>query len=49
MRMATILRTDIFINWVNRLRDRRAAARIATRVLRLADGNAGDVRPVGKA
>jgi putative addiction module killer protein len=48
MRMATILRTDIFINWVNRLRDRRAAARIATRVLRLADGNAGDVRPVGE-
>ncbi len=29
------------------LRDRRAAARIAIRIDRLALGNAGDVRPVG--
>jgi len=43
-----ILRTDIFINWLNALRDRRAAARIAVRIMRLEDGNAGDVKPVGE-
>jgi putative addiction module killer protein len=46
--MATILRTDIFIGWLNGLRDRRAAARITARILRLADGNPGDVKPVGE-
>jgi putative addiction module killer protein len=44
----TILRTDIFIDWLNALRDRRAAARIAARIMRLEDGNAGDVKPVGE-
>lgn len=45
--MATILRTDIFVDRLNALRDRRAAARITARILRLADGNPGDVKPVG--
>jgi len=43
-----VLRTDIFIDWLNALRDRRAAARIAVRIMRLEDGNAGDVKPVGE-
>jgi putative addiction module killer protein len=46
--MFTVRRTDIFIDWLNGLKDRRAAARIATRVLRMESGNFGDVRPVGE-
>jgi putative addiction module killer protein len=46
--MFTIHRTDIFIAWLNNLKDRRAAARIAARILRLEDGNLGDVKPVGE-
>lgn len=33
---------------VDQLTDRRAAARILVRLTRLAAGNAGDVRPVGR-
>ncbi len=40
-------RTDIFKDWLDGLKDRRAAARIRARVLRLEDGNLGDVKPVG--
>jgi putative addiction module killer protein len=46
--MFTIHRIDIFIAWLNNLKDRRAAARIAARILRLEDGNLGDVKPVGE-
>ena len=46
--MFTVRRTDIFIGWLNGLKDRRAAARIAARILRLEDGNLGDVKPVGE-
>ena len=46
--MFTVRRTDIFIDWLNGLKDRRAAARIAIRVLRMEGGNFGDVRPVGE-
>jgi putative addiction module killer protein len=42
--MFTVRRTDIFIGWLNGLKDRRAAARI----LRLEDGNLGDARSVGE-
>ena len=45
--MMTISRTDEFSDWLHRLRDERAKARIALRIDRLALGNAGDVRPVG--
>lgn len=45
--MVTIRQTDVFRSWMRELRDRRAAARIAIRIDRLALGNAGDVRPVG--
>jgi len=44
----TVRRTDVFIDWLTNLRDRRAAARIAARILRLEDGNLGDVKPVGE-
>jgi putative addiction module killer protein len=43
-----ILRTDIFSNWLFRLRDRRAAARIASRILRIESGNLGDAKSVGE-
>lgn len=46
--MFTVIRTNIFINWVRSLKDRRAAARIAVRIDRLADGNPGQVRDVGE-
>lgn len=45
--MFTVRRTDIFKDWLDGLKDRRAAARIRARVLRLEDGNLGDVKPVG--
>ena len=34
--------------WLSSLRDRRAVARIAARLDRLAAGNPGDVEPVGE-
>lgn len=45
--MIRVQRTDVFIAWFRRLRDEEARARIALRINRLAQGNAGDVRPVG--
>ena len=48
MIMFTIKRTNLFIDWLKRLKDRRAAARIAVRIDRLADGNPGQVRDVGE-
>jgi len=42
-----ILQTETFARWLTDLRDRRAAARIAERLRRLALGNPGDVKPVG--
>ena len=43
-----ILRSDEFNNWLQRLRDERARARIQARILRLSMGNAGDAKPVGE-
>jgi putative addiction module killer protein len=40
--------TQTFDRWLLDLRDRRAAARIAARINRLAAGNPGDVKPVGQ-
>ena len=40
--------TLAFTAWLSGLRDRRAAARVAIRLARYADGNPGDVRPVGE-
>ncbi len=37
-----------FSDWLSRLRDHRAKAKIAARIERLGLGNAGDVKPVGR-
>lgn len=39
--------TEAFVDWIAGLRDSAAAARIAVRIDRLADGHPGDARPVG--
>ena len=46
--MLIVRQTDVFRSWLQSLRDRRAVARIAIRIDRLALGNAGDIRPVGR-
>jgi putative addiction module killer protein len=45
--MLTVEKTDIFLDWLQSLRDVRAIARIQIRIDRLALGNAGDVNSVG--
>ncbi len=45
--MVEVLKSDVFAKWLNGLKDRRAAARIIIRIERLAQGNPGDVKPVG--
>jgi putative addiction module killer protein len=42
-----IRKTDIFSKWLDGLRDIRARARVQARIERLAQGNTGDVEPVG--
>jgi putative addiction module killer protein len=43
-----IHKTDVYVQWLDGLRDIAARARILARVERLAAGNPGDVRPVGE-
>ncbi len=38
--------TDVFGKWLMNLRDDRAAAKVLTRIDRLAAGNVGDCRPL---
>ena len=45
--MIEIRQTDVYAQWLDKLRDRQAKARIAIRIRRLSLGNPGDVRPVG--
>ena len=45
--MLEIRQSEVFVAWLSALRDRRAAARIAERLRRLALGNPGDVKPIG--
>ncbi len=45
--MVEFRQTETFRKWRQRLKDDRARAMIASRVDRLAFGNAGDVKPVG--
>ena len=42
-----IRKTGIYADWIARLRDTQAIARIDVRVRRLSTGNPGDVKPVG--
>lgn len=45
--MFELVKSATFDTWFRGLRDARAKARIATRLDRVADGNFGDVKPVG--
>jgi len=47
LRYVTESGKDVFGEWLESLRDERAAAKVAVRVNRLAAGNFGDCRPVG--
>src|SRR5271157_4172730 len=46
--MIEFKQTETFRKWRTRLKDERARAMIASRLDRLAFGNAGDVKPVGQ-
>jgi putative addiction module killer protein len=43
-----IIRSEEFDDWLKRLRDLRARARVQARITRLGMGNPGDVKPVGE-
>jgi putative addiction module killer protein len=43
-----VRQTETFSRWLNGLADRRARAKIAARIDRLAQGNLGDVASVGE-
>ena len=45
--MIQVRRTEFFDEWLARLKDEKAKARVAARIDRLAHGNPGDVKPVG--
>jgi putative addiction module killer protein len=45
--MIEFKQTETFLRWRTHLKDERARAMIASRLDRLAFGNAGDVKPVG--
>jgi putative addiction module killer protein len=45
--MFEVRRTGEFIDWLTRLRDVQARARIAKRIDRLTQGNFGDAKSVG--
>jgi putative addiction module killer protein len=45
--MSEFRETVVFASWVKQLRDIRARAKIRVRIDRFAQGNAGDVAPVG--
>jgi putative addiction module killer protein len=42
-----VRQTDAFRNWLRKLRDDKAAARIIARMRRLEQGNPGDAKPIG--
>ena len=46
--MIEIRKTDLFIQWLEDLRDIQTRARVQARIQRLATGNPGDVEPVGE-
>jgi putative addiction module killer protein len=43
-----VRQTEVFANWLRKLRDRQARARIQIRIRRLSLGNFGDIKPVGE-
>lgn len=46
--MVVVRQTETFSEWLQDLRDRKAAAKIAARLARLELGNFGDAEPVGE-
>ena len=46
--MFTIIKTERFDKWLNKLKDRQAKLRILDRIDSMIDGNLGDVKPVGE-
>lgn len=46
--MPAIFTTPVFDKWFERLRDRKAAARVQARIDRAESGNLGDCKPVGE-
>ena len=46
--MIEIHKTEIFTDWFDNLKDRRARARVQARIDRMELGNFGDVAPVGE-
>ena len=45
--MNTIQTTELFDRWFDRMKDRKAKARIQVRIDRAEEGNFGDCQPVG--
>ena len=45
--MVNVVQTEAFRSWLARLRDRRAVARIASRVALIERGTLGDVKSLG--
>jgi putative addiction module killer protein len=43
-----VRQTDLFSNWLRKLRDDQAKSRVLVRIRRLSLGNFGDVKPVGE-
>lgn len=46
--MVVVRQTETFSEWLQDLRDRKAAAKIAARLARIELGNFGDAEPVGE-
>jgi putative addiction module killer protein len=46
--MFDLIQSEVFSTWLTKLADSRARARIQARLLRLAQGNPGDVKPIGQ-
>lgn len=46
--MVRVLRTSQFERWITKLKDERGKLRILRRIDRLANGNPGDVAPIGR-
>jgi putative addiction module killer protein len=46
--MMEIRKTKLFANWLDKLRDIQARARVLVRIKRLAEGNTGDAKSVGE-
>jgi putative addiction module killer protein len=42
-----IRKTDVYVTWIDGLRDQQGRARILARIERLAAGNTGDIKRVG--